>query len=246
MAKNAISVILPAGGSGSRMKAGCNKQYLLLENMPILTHTWRAFARHVVVSEIILVVAPGEESYCWENVVTPYHQNEEVTFKVTAGGKDRQHSVYNGLCALNRYSEIVAIHDGARPLIDYDVINQVFTTAREHKAVVTAVPVKDTIKQVKTSTDHLEKSKRADKGIVHQTLPREQLVQVQTPQVFHRETIWQAYEMAFNRSVFSTDDSGLVELLGEEIVIVQGDYRNIKITTWEDLILARALIQEQE
>ncbi|OWZ84557.1 2-C-methyl-D-erythritol 4-phosphate cytidylyltransferase [Natranaerobius trueperi] len=231
-----ISVVLPAGGQGKRMKSSQNKQYLMLNEEPILSHTWRVFARLtcVFIKEIILVVADGEQQFCEDEVVKPYISEKHPEVKVISGGKERQHSVFEGLKLVSEEVEMVVIHDGARPLVSEDVIYQTIGVASESKSAISAVPVKDTIKMINKNSNTVEK-----------TLSRDQLVYVQTPQVFDKELIIKAYENAFKKRMIGTDDSYLVEMLGHNVDVVQGDYQNIKITTPEDLIVAKEILKER-
>jgi 2-C-methyl-D-erythritol 4-phosphate cytidylyltransferase len=219
-------VIIPAAGMGKRMGGRRSKQYLPLNGLPILVHTLTPFEESDLVDSIILAVPAGDEEYCKKEVV------EKFGFKKVAdivhGGKERQDSVRAGLNVLDSGVDFVMIHDGVRPVITSQIIADSIHEAETSGACVVAVPAKDTIKEV--SKD----------GLVLRTLERKGLWMVQTPQTFRYEIIKEAHDKAFTDGFLSTDDSALVERLGNQVTIVQGSYENIKITTREDLEMAEA------
>lgn len=151
--------------------------------------------------------------------------------QIVAGGQERQDSIYRGLQSLPEECDLVVVHDGARPLVTPQILTEAIKEAQLSKASVVAVPVKDTIKQVNRE------------GFVEKTLNRAELVSVQTPQVFKKEIILKAYEEAFKKGIYGTDDASLVELWGIKVKVVMGSYENIKITTPEDIELALSLIR---
>lgn len=223
------AAIIVAAGKGSRMHSDIPKQYLLLQGMPVLCHSVRAFQK-AGADQIIVVVAPGEVEHCRAEILEPYDL-DDVT--LVEGGKERHDSVYNGLLAADG-CDYVWIHDGARPLVDQATIMRTLDTALELGACVAAMPVKDTIKV-------------ADKaGFVAETPERSTLWQVQTPQTFAYDLIRQAHELRQSQeiSVPITDDGMLVEqFMGRPVKLVEGSYWNLKITTAEDLIIAEALLK---
>ena len=152
--------------------------------------------------------------------------------KVVAGGKERQDSVYNGLINTDDQSKYVMIHDGARPFITKETISKALEVVKQNKACVVAVPVKDTIKVVNNTSKEIE-----------HTPKRETLWSVQTPQCFEKDMLLSAYEFAHENNLAVTDDSMLVEAYGKKVYIVEGDYTNIKITTKDDLILGKAILE---
>ncbi|NLY55814.1 MAG: 2-C-methyl-D-erythritol 4-phosphate cytidylyltransferase [Firmicutes bacterium] len=222
----AVSVIIPAAGYGKRMGSEINKQFLLLGGIPVVGRTVRIFAEMPEVAEIVLVVRSDELAFALETVVQAYGRGKT---RAVAGGRTRQESVYHGLAALSAESEVVLIHDGARPLIEPGLVRQVIAAAEENGAAIAAVPVKDTIKVV-------------ENGWVSETLLRDKLWAVQTPQAFKREIILAAHQGAIGLE--ATDDAALVERLGYAVRVVPGSYKNIKITTPEDLLLAEAFLKE--
>ncbi len=219
-----VSVVIPAAGNSSRMGSAGNKQFLSLGDMPVLVRTLLVFARAEKVSEIIIVTRE-EDIPQVESMVLEYAIPKIKT--IIAGGASRQASVFRGLKEVTE--DKVLIHDGARPFITEEEINRVIDGLNAHPAVALGVLVKDTVKQV------------AEDGLVLKTLPRETLRQIQTPQGFLTKEIIRAHEAAIKEGIQVTDDCALFEYIGIPVYIVPGSYRNIKITTPEDILLARAL-----
>ena len=221
--------IISAGGAGSRM--GGPKQFLKIAGKSMLEWTLQAFEETQMVDEIILVVNQ-------ENI----KQAEEFKFsklkKIVAAGAQRQLSVLNGLKVLPADCEIVLIHDGARPLIKPELIEQSIKEAQEFGAVVVGVPVKDTIKM---TNDKLQMTNEGT--IILKTLDRSNLWAAQTPQVFKKEIILKAYNQ-FSGQYQVTDDAMLVEKLGVAVKMIMGSYQNIKLTTLEDLKMAEEFMKE--
>jgi 2-C-methyl-D-erythritol 4-phosphate cytidylyltransferase len=220
--------IIVAGGLGKRIEGNLPKQFLTLGGKPILAHTIEKFQRCDLVDEIILVVPEDHLGYCSQTIVEGY--SFDKIRRIVCGGKERQDSVYQGLKACSNSTSLVVIHDGVRPLISVEKISESIELCRNKKAVIVAVPVKDTIKRVVDSS-------------VIATLDRTKLWLVQTPQVFEYKLIWDAYEKAIGENFIGTDDSALVERLGCEVAVLEGEYNNIKITTKEDLIMAEKLLE---
>jgi 2-C-methyl-D-erythritol 4-phosphate cytidylyltransferase len=228
--KKAAAIVV-AGGQGKRIGGTTCKQFIEISGKPILCHTLQKFQACKAVDEIITVV-PGLDvdrvsSLCdseWE-ILKPH--------KTIAGGEERNQSVWAGLQALSDDIEIVAIHDGVRPFILPEIITLLIAQAGQFGAVAIGVPPKDTIKEI-------------ERCLVQKTLPRESLIAIQTPQVFLRDLIVRAYEHAMVEGFVSTDDAALVERLGHQVRIVAGDYRNIKITSPEDLVIAEALMSQEQ
>jgi len=227
-----VRVLIPAAGAGRRMGGGINKQYLELAGQPILARTLEVFEQHPLIDSILIIVSPAEIAFCTEEIVVP--GNYRKVAAVIAGGLERQDSVYCGLQACNADDEdLILIHDGARPLVSCEIIDRVIATAQQHGACLTAVPVKDTVKSV-------------HKGCVVDTLDRTTLWLAQTPQAFRYDLIRAAYDRAAALGLRGTDDAQLVELAGFTVRVVQGDYRNLKITTPEDLPVAEQLLAAEK
>ncbi|MGM0580250.1 MAG: 2-C-methyl-D-erythritol 4-phosphate cytidylyltransferase [Bacteroidota bacterium] len=215
--------IIVAGGTGKRMGEALPKQFLKLGGTPILIHTLQAFQAADPEIELILTL-PQEEIQFWDEL-NIWHQNY-IEHKVVAGGETRFHSVKN---ALEHIEEgLVAIHDGVRPFVSANTINQSFELAIEKKAVVAAVLMKDSVRQV-------------DENGNSENIDRSSLRMVQTPQTFDVKLLKSAYSTPYKP--FFTDDASVVEAYGHKITLFDGEYQNIKITTPEDLIVAEALLK---
>lgn len=222
--------LIPAAGMGKRMGASINKQYLRLADLPILAHTLSVFEQSPDITGVCLVIPSDEISYCREQVVEAGGFKKVID--IIPGGRERQNSVMNGLNALKRLmapDDVVLIHDGVRPFVTHRMLQESIAVAREFDGALVAVPAKDTIKTVRD-------------GIVITTPERETIWQAQTPQTFRFSIIYQAHRDAEETGFHGTDDASLVERRNGTVRIVPGDYRNIKITTPEDLILAEALL----
>lgn len=213
------------------MKSDTPKQYMVLCEKPVLYYSLRTFSQLDYIDGVILVVSSNDDiSYVKREIIDKY-QVEKVK-DITVGGEERYYSVYNGLKCIDE-ADYVMIHDSARCLIDTDTIDRVYEEVRRSNAVVAAVPVKDTIKR------------SDDKGYAAETLNRAQLWQIQTPQAFDFDLIMNAYRtmMADENRTGITDDAMVVERYTDtKVKLVMGDYRNLKITTPEDMIIAEAFL----
>ncbi|MDP1420842.1 2-C-methyl-D-erythritol 4-phosphate cytidylyltransferase [Peribacillus simplex] len=221
-------VVIPAAGQGKRMKAGKNKLFIELSGIPIIVYTLRVFEEDPDCRGIILSINPAEKDY-FSQLIAAY--GFKKVKKLVMGGKERQQSVYNGL--QHAGEEIILVHDGARPFINLGQISELTTAASLHGGAVIAVPVKDTIK------------KAANKKVV-ETVERSSLWAVQTPQAFRVSILKKAYEQAEAEAFLGTDDASLLERINEQVVIIEGNYDNIKITTQEDLYFAEAILHKQQ
>jgi 2-C-methyl-D-erythritol 4-phosphate cytidylyltransferase len=223
-----VVAIIVAAGSGKRMRHSTKKQFLSIGSKPILAYTLDAFDSIDRVDRIILVIPRGWKRYCQKEIIEKYEYRKEI--EVTVGGARRQDSVACGLALVSSDYEIVIIHDGVRPFVTRRMVVESIAKARKFGACVVAVPVTDTIKMVGRD------------GVIKRTLPREHLWRVQTPQTFRLNLIKKAYAKALKDRFYGTDDAQLVERVNRPVKVVSGDYRNIKITTREDLILAETLL----
>ncbi|MGW6666207.1 MULTISPECIES: 2-C-methyl-D-erythritol 4-phosphate cytidylyltransferase [Peribacillus] len=221
-------VVIPAAGQGKRMKAGKNKLFIELSGIPIIVYTLRVFEEDPDCRGIILSINPAEKDY-FNQLIAAYGLKKVK--KLVMGGKERQQSVYNGL--QHAEEDIILVHDGARPFIDLGQISELTAAASLHGGAVIAVPVKDTIK------------KAANKEVV-ETVERSSLWAVQTPQAFRVSILKSAYEQAEAEAFLGTDDASLLERINEQVVIIEGNYDNIKITTQEDLYFAEAILHKQQ
>lgn len=222
------SVVIPAAGQGKRMKAKSNKQFLEIEGKPIIAHTLEVFQDDEWCTEIV-VVGNALEIEKLKGIVEKYRITKVST--VLPGGLERQHSVYNGLNAV-RGNSIVLIHDGARPFLSQTNIHQLVIESNKIGGAILAVPMKDTVKEV---LDHR----------VSHTVDRTNLWSVQTPQAFLLPLILSAHESAKSDGYIGTDDASLMERIDLNVAIVEGDYFNIKLTTQEDLIFAKAILEKK-
>lgn len=222
-----ISAIIPAAGTGSRYSSKKNKLLEKLGGCPVIIHTLNEISEVDYINEIIICASC--ELLDEITLLVKKHNVKKIK-KIIHGGQTRQESVFNGLCELkqNIVPDYFLIHDGARPFVDKKIINDTINTAVEKGAAISAIPVKDTIKKINIT-----------KGEVIETINREEIWQVQTPQVFKFSEILEAHN-TFKNEIF-TDDSALVEKMGFKVFIAQGSYKNIKITTTEDFKISEAL-----
>lgn len=227
-----VSVIIAAAGMSNRMGSKINKQFISIDGKPILAHTIEKFESCKYVDEIIIVAKEEEIEYCRREIVKRYRFNKVKS--VIRGGKERQDSVYNGILALNEKSDIVLTHDGARPFVKLENIEDGIRGVDNHRVCVIGVPVKDTIKFIKEG------------NIVNDTPDRSLLWAAQTPQCFEKDILIQGYDRAIKDGFFGTDDSSIVERLGIEVKMIMGSYENIKITTPEDIVHAEFLYKNKD
>ena len=224
------SAVVVAAGSARRME-GIDKVLTTLGELPVLVHTLRVFQQCPDIAEIVVVTREDlmveVGSICQDFALTKVS-------KVIKGGKERIHSVQAGLREVREDAELIAIHDGARPLLPPDVLEEVLHRAAQTGAAAPAVAVKDTIKAVR------------DDGTVAETLDRAALRAVQTPQIFESALLKAALQAAVEGGIPITDDCSAVERLGKRVYLVEGDEENLKITTPVDLILAEAILQARE
>jgi 2-C-methyl-D-erythritol 4-phosphate cytidylyltransferase len=223
-----VCAVVPAGGAGTRMGGTVPKQFQVLNGKPILYYTLKTLQDCGIISELILVVPEKE----YDNACTNWLGKPEIVTKVVIGGEKRQDSVYNGFCEVSPQTDIVLVHDGVRPFLSLRMIQESVDVAREYGAAITAIPVYDTIKRVDTS------------GLVSQTVDREGLWRVQTPQAFRYELLKQAFKKAHSEKFYGTDEGTLIEHLGKKVKVVEGSERNIKITRPEDLSLSEIFISK--
>jgi len=223
-----VSAIVLAGGRGKRMGSVQSKQYINLSGRPILYYTLKQFIKNDLIDKIILVIPEDEMYYCKNEVLDKY---EIVVDALICGGKERQDSVYNALSQLEG-ADIVLIHDGARPFVSQRIINDAVKYAKIYKAAAPGVMPKDTIKV------------KDEDNFSVDTLVRNNLVAIQTPQAFDFNMIYECHKEVKKREIVVTDDTMVAELFNHRVYIYEGDYNNIKITTPEDLILAEHLVKK--
>lgn len=229
--KPICTAVIVAAGKGKRMGTEISKQFLPLGGKEILAHAVQKFEKAKNIRDIILVTGADSlqdvqemaQEYGWEKIVS-----------IVAGGKERQDSVWNGLQQVAADTEIILIHDGVRPFVTEDILNISIETALEMGGCVAGVPAKDTIKVCD------------GENIAIATPDRNALWQIQTPQTFRKERIVKAYEQAKEDGFVGTDDASFAEHCGYPVKVIMGSYRNIKITTKEDLIIGEAFLKEEQ
>lgn len=224
-----VTAIIAAGGSGSRISNQVNKQYLPLNHKPIIIYSYEKFAKNNKVDSVVIVAAEHEISIC-ESLIAKYRVNNKPV-KIVAGGKSRQQSVLFGLKECDENTKIVLIHDGARPFITDNMIEECINTMDEYKACSVGVGAINTIKQV------------GENGLVTKTLDRSKLWEVQTPQCFDYKMIYDLHIKAEEKSIYVTDDCSLAEINNIEVKMIKGNYDNIKITVARDLFTAQEIIK---
>jgi len=223
------AAIIAAAGFGTRMESDCPKQFLQLDNAPILIHTVKAFLQNDHIDQIV-VVAPADRIKQTLEILTN-HIGQHYRISVVPGGRRRQDSVQAGIDSLDETVDVVLIHDGARPLVSQPVIDRCYEAVITSGAAIAAVPVKDTLK------------KGDQDSTVISTVERENLWHAQTPQGAYKKLLLKAFSELGKRDV--TDESSLLELSGIPVTIVEGSETNIKITRPEDLILAEQIMQKK-
>jgi 2-C-methyl-D-erythritol 4-phosphate cytidylyltransferase len=229
-----VGVIIPAAGRGSRIGTSTPKQFLELDGKPIFIHTFERF-QSLSFFDTIIVATDDEHREMVGAMIEPYRSQTAggmMNYESVVGGEQRQDSVWACLQTLSGHNppDIVLVHDAVRPFVERDLILEVTHAAIRYGASIPATLPKDTIKFVNGD------------GFIRSTLERKTLVTVQTPQGFHFRILYHAYDKAFEHKYYGTDDAELVEQCGVKIKIVEGSYRNIKITTSEDLAIARQLL----
>ncbi len=223
-----VCAIIAAAGRGERLGGPIPKQFLEIDNKPILVHTLEKFCQSELIDRIVIVVPKGWDLFVEKKIVDDYKLTK--IGHIIIGGTSRQESIYNALKVVDNSIETVVIHDAVRPLISLALLHEVIDKGRETGAAVLAVPVYESLKKVSNFQ-------------IEQTLTRDSTWLVQTPQVFKRDLIMNAYQQAFFNCINAADDSELIEYLGYPIRVVEGSRMNIKITTPEDLALAKVLLQ---
>jgi len=222
--------IIAAAGLGKRMGGGTPKQYLELGRRPIICHTLDSFREASTIQSVVVVVEPGREDDFRERILKG--RRYPAKWRVVAGGSVRQESVSKGLAALPDECDVVVVHDGVRPFIYPAVIDESARLAQAEGACIVATPIKETIKRVDRSHS------------IDETVDRTHLWGAKTPQSFRKSVLLEAMQKATEDNFIGTDESSLVERLGVRVRIIEGDDRNIKITTPSDLKVAEAILKE--
>jgi len=217
-------VIVVAAGKGKRLNAQVPKALVLLKGKPLISYCLNAFENHSGIDSVVVV---GSKVFL--SVFVRVSRRFKKVRSVVAGGMLRSDSVKCGLKALCPDTRIVLVHDAARPFVDADMIDRLLVSLKKNKAVIVGVPVKFTVKKIDRKTLDIQ-----------ETPARDLLWEAQTPQGFHKEVLVKAHAKKFKGE--ATDDAVLVERMGGQVRMVMGNYRNIKLTTPEDMILARQLL----
>ena len=231
--KELLTVIVPAAGAGRRMGFGKNKAFITIRDIPLLVLCMKMLEGTGMVRRVIVVTRAWEITET-ERMLKEYQDRfPGLSWQVTAGGRERQDSVANGLALVTDESGYVAVHDGARPFAGTEVFARTFAKAKECGAAIAAVPLKDTVKIVDA------------RGFVMSTPDRSSLCAVQTPQIFEINVLRKGYDFLKKHPVAVTDDASLVEASGHPVAVAEGSYENIKVTTPEDLLLAEKILERQ-
>lgn len=232
MGKVHCTAVVLSAGQGKRMESSVQKQYIELKGKPVIYYSLKVFEDSPVIDDIVLVVGSGQKEYVLKEIVEKYQLLKVKT--VVCGGKERYHSVWQGLNALPEKNGYVFIHDGARPFVDEGILRRAYETVEKYRACVAGMPSKDTIKLVDDETFALETPKRKYMWIV------------QTPQVFETDLILDAYSRLMREDCVNvTDDAMVVEqMMQVPVKLFEGSYENIKITTPEDLTVASAFLEK--
>ncbi|MEW5802413.1 MAG: 2-C-methyl-D-erythritol 4-phosphate cytidylyltransferase [bacterium] len=232
--------LVPAAGLGRRLGGGCPKPYRHIGQRPIVSYPLRAIEECSEINRIVIIVSPEEREFCEREIIPACGLHKP--YQLVTGADERQQSVYQGLLAVHEYvahgeaeaSDIVVIHDAARPFADGHMFRQSILEAKKFGACIVGIPVRDTLKKV-----------REEAGEIEETVSRSRLWMAQTPQSFRFDLIFKAHQAALWDGFQGTDDSSLVERLGHAVKMIPGSFRNIKITYPEDLDLAEKWLTEK-
>ncbi|MFI3289025.1 MAG: 2-C-methyl-D-erythritol 4-phosphate cytidylyltransferase [Rikenellaceae bacterium] len=220
-----VGIVIVAGGSGKRAGGVIPKQFQILGQRPLLVHTIEAFSRALPTAEIVVVLAEDRVEY-WQNLSARF---DVAKHKSVSGGEERYHSVKSGILALSEGVDIIGVHDGARPFCSVGMIKRCLECALSSGSAIPVVNVSDSLRMVQSDG-------------VSRALKRSSIRAVQTPQMFDALMLRRAYNQPYDDSF--TDDASLVEHMGERVWLCDGESRNIKITTQEDMLLAQQMIEE--
>jgi len=225
-----IVALIAAAGKGKRMNSRISKPFIPVSGKPVLAYTVEKFEKCKLIDKIYLIVSPEEKEICHKNIILRY--NFSKVQELVDGGETRQDSIYNGLRAMDKDTDIVVIHDGARPLVEETIIQDSIEKAQKYGAAIAAIPIKDTVK------------KSENNFYIDKTLNREEIWRAQTPQTFKYDIILPAYHQAYKDKYLTTDDAAIVERYGHKVKLIIGPEENIKITTPFDLIVAEIFLKK--
>lgn len=224
--------IIAAAGRGKRMASPTSKQFLLLAGKPVLAHTLEAFEAATLVDAVIIVGKSKDIAFCKEKIVKKFGFKKIIEYVI--GGRRRQDSVANALKALPPETDMVIVHDAARPLVTAKLIDTAIREAKNWPALTLGLPTKNTIKRITTGE------------LVEYTLDRPRLWTIQTPQVFKADVLLHAHRVAKMEKIWGTDDTMLVEKIGQPVRVIPGSNENIKITTPIDMVIAEAILEKRK
>ncbi|MDD5015513.1 MAG: 2-C-methyl-D-erythritol 4-phosphate cytidylyltransferase [Atribacterota bacterium] len=225
-----IVALIAAAGKGRRMNSRISKPFIPISGKPILAYTIDKFEKCKSINKIYLIVSPEEKEICHKDIILRYSFSKVQ--ELVNGGDTRQDSIYNGLKVLDKDTDIVVIHDGARPLVEEAIIQDSIEKAQKYGAAIVAIPIKDTVK------------KSENNFYINKTLNREKIWRAQTPQTFKYDIILPAYHQAYKDKYLATDDAAIVEKYGHKVKLIIGPEENIKITTPFDLIVAEVFLKK--
>ncbi|MEW6096000.1 MAG: 2-C-methyl-D-erythritol 4-phosphate cytidylyltransferase [bacterium] len=227
-----VCAILAAAGQGKRLGKPIPKAVVMLSNHPMIYYSLKVLSESELIDYILVVVPKEGIAYCQREVVEKYKFAK--VDKVIEGGKHRQDSIYNGLKEVLPNTDLILIHDGVRPFVTHQLIEETIADAKEVGAAIVGVPPIDTIKSINNGQ------------WIEETWDRDSIVMIQTPQAFKYDILKDAYEKAYQDNFYATDDALLVRRLGGRVKLVKGDYENIKITVPHDLLAAEAILKLRE
>ena len=240
IAMKKVTAIVPAAGLGKRFGQGGNKPFQMLGNKPLVVWIFEVLESINEIAEIIPVFKKDDMALgC--NLLEKFKFSKVK--RIAPGGKERQDSVYGALALIDKETDVVLIHDGVRPLIEKSIVEESISQLRRVDGVVVGVPLKDTIKEVRSQVSGVRR--KGEEIIVKKTLNRSVLWAIQTPQVFKYSVLMKAYRKAMDERFYSTDDSAIVEKYGGKVKAIMGSYSNIKITTPEDLDIAELFLRKR-
>lgn len=224
--------VVPAAGRGLRMGGSVPKQFLAIGGLPLVVHSLRILQAAPSIDTIVLAVPQGDIDYCEADIVKAHNFNK-VT-QVVAGGKERQDSVRLALAAVGNDADIVLVHDAVRPFLTVQMVEAVVKAARATGAAIIALPMRDTVKEVKA--DH----------VIKRTVDRKPLWLAQTPQAFRKDWLQEAHRKAQAEGIIATDDAYLLEWMGRPVTVVEGSGENIKVTRPEDMVIGEAILASRQ
>jgi len=227
-AKVKITAVIAAAGKGRRFNGSIKKQFYPIKGKQLIIWTLDAFDRNERVDGILIVLEKGDEEYFSKGILSKYQFSKNI--RLVGGGPQRQDSVYNGITSVPEDTDIILIHDGARPFISSEIIERVIDGAIKEGAAIAAVKQNDT-------------TVFENGGFIKDFIDREIIYRVQTPQGFRKDLILKAFQKAYKDGFYGTDESSLVVRMGEKVKIVEGSYNNIKITSQDDLYIAEKILE---